>query len=331
MSYEEASALAQLRFDWRDRQEPLSAAKGAAYSLHYYQPEELLCGPALLQQFDQAALDRFLSLLTLDNMNLFWSGRQFVGCTNRKERWYGAEYAVKPLADSIVQRVQQYLDLDVIMKGVSQPELQPPCGQQGVADSYNDHGHTTTSVVSAAARVANGHTADVSARHDNSHLASNKLVSSSSSDGNRQAAESNSDDVAGTGVAGVSNHHIIRDRSISHPGIYNRSGVPQASCSVVVQPSCADEDAADAHMDVAGKEVTGRPDDSSGYCLSVGELHLPAHNWALPSDLSLRVQPNSCTDWRSPPQKLLECAGLCAWHRADTSFSLPKVRHQDGK
>jgi hypothetical protein len=40
-AWREAAALAQLRFDWRDGQEPLAAAQAAAYALHYYRPDQV--------------------------------------------------------------------------------------------------------------------------------------------------------------------------------------------------------------------------------------------------------------------------------------------------
>jgi hypothetical protein len=40
-AWHEAAALALLRFDWRDIQEPLAAAQAAAYALHYYSPQQV--------------------------------------------------------------------------------------------------------------------------------------------------------------------------------------------------------------------------------------------------------------------------------------------------
>lgn len=40
-AWHEAAALALLRFDWRDIQEPLAAAQATAYALHYYSPQQV--------------------------------------------------------------------------------------------------------------------------------------------------------------------------------------------------------------------------------------------------------------------------------------------------
>lgn len=82
----ESAALAQLRFDWRDAPEPLSAAKDAAYSSHYYEPEQLLTGPALIGGFDEAALRRFVEFLDPAAAQVVWASRRWAGATDRKER-----------------------------------------------------------------------------------------------------------------------------------------------------------------------------------------------------------------------------------------------------
>lgn len=83
----EAARLAALRFDWRDAPEPLAAAKDAAYCLHYYPPEDLLSGPALLTEFDEAALRRFVGRLDLAAAQVAWVSRRWAGGTDAKERW----------------------------------------------------------------------------------------------------------------------------------------------------------------------------------------------------------------------------------------------------
>ncbi|KAF6262496.1 Metalloenzyme, LuxS/M16 peptidase-like protein [Scenedesmus sp. NREL 46B-D3] len=69
-----------------------------------------------------------------------------------------------------------------------------------------------------------------------------------------------------------------------------------------------------------------------------GQLHLPEPNWALPTDFDLRLEEGQSAapaaaaagagvyDGAAPPPALLlQQPGLCAWHRRDTSFGLPKV------
>jgi hypothetical protein len=42
-TWNEAAAVARLKFDWRDQSEPLAAAQAAAYALHYYAPDKVSC------------------------------------------------------------------------------------------------------------------------------------------------------------------------------------------------------------------------------------------------------------------------------------------------
>jgi hypothetical protein len=84
--HQEAAALAALRFDWRDPPEPLSAARDAAYNLHYYPAEALLAGPALIGAFDEGAARGFVELLEPGRAQVAWSSRRWVGAATNKER-----------------------------------------------------------------------------------------------------------------------------------------------------------------------------------------------------------------------------------------------------
>lgn len=47
-TYAEAAALSAVRFDYRDRSEPADLAKSLAYQLHYFEPSDVLRGPAVM-------------------------------------------------------------------------------------------------------------------------------------------------------------------------------------------------------------------------------------------------------------------------------------------
>lgn len=51
-------------------------------------PEELLSGPALLQQYDPAALRAFVGRLTPANMLAVLTSKRAKGVTTHKERWW---------------------------------------------------------------------------------------------------------------------------------------------------------------------------------------------------------------------------------------------------
>ncbi len=84
--HDESAALAALRFDWRDAPDPLSAAKDAAYNLHYYPEERLLAGPALIGDWDEAAARGFVDLLEPARAQVVWVSRRWAGATGSKER-----------------------------------------------------------------------------------------------------------------------------------------------------------------------------------------------------------------------------------------------------
>ncbi|GFR39769.1 hypothetical protein Agub_g254, partial [Astrephomene gubernaculifera] len=93
----EVAAEAEVRWQWQDRSTPLDLARDVAQRLHYFGPQEVLSGPALLSEYDEAALERFLSYLTPHNCNVYLADSSFAGLTQHVEKWYGARYSEEPL------------------------------------------------------------------------------------------------------------------------------------------------------------------------------------------------------------------------------------------
>jgi len=131
-----------------------------------------------------------------------------------------------------------------------------------------------------------------------------------SADGSRLTADvalSDMEDLRG----GVS---PLRLRSISAPG-----GSP--SLAAAAAPS---ERRPDQQPELTDQTAAGAP---GPWAPKAGELHLPIASWGLPADLELRAPRGlGPLDWRVAPELLVEEAGLCCWHRLDTSYGLPKVR-----
>ncbi|GBF97149.1 insulin-degrading-like metalloprotease [Raphidocelis subcapitata] len=111
-AHSEAAELASLRFDWRDASEPLAAVKDAAFNLHYYPAPRILSGPALLGDFDEAALRRLLAVLEPAGAQVLWASRRWAGLTSSKERWYGASYSLGPLEAEMSEAIQSYPGAD---------------------------------------------------------------------------------------------------------------------------------------------------------------------------------------------------------------------------
>ncbi|EFJ44956.1 hypothetical protein VOLCADRAFT_94765 [Volvox carteri f. nagariensis] len=93
----EVAAAAAVRWQYQDRTAPLDLARDVAQRLHYFEPEAVLSGNALLYEYDGAALERFLSYITPQNCNVFLSDSFLSDRTDRVEPWYGARYSVEPL------------------------------------------------------------------------------------------------------------------------------------------------------------------------------------------------------------------------------------------
>mmetsp|Transcript_12105 Transcript_12105/g.38324 ORF Transcript_12105/g.38324 Transcript_12105/m.38324 type:complete len:750 (+) Transcript_12105:181-2430(+) len=94
--YEEIEATSRLKFDYRDREDPLPLVKGLAQRLHYYPPSHLLSGPALVHAWDPAAITAMLEELRPANMNAMVAAQEHAGDAMCKEPWYGCKYSVGP-------------------------------------------------------------------------------------------------------------------------------------------------------------------------------------------------------------------------------------------
>jgi secreted Zn-dependent insulinase-like peptidase len=141
------------------------------------------------------------------------------------------------------------------------------------------------------------------------------------------------------------NAGVVDSKEVWYGAEYGVQQLPQAWLDSIARYQAVDsQDAASAAAGTAEEtqqqqqqqqqlqqqELTPRP----------GELHLPEPNWALPTDFDLRLEDSKTAAAAAagaggaaaydgaapPPTLLLEQPGLCAWHRRDISFGLPKVR-----
>ncbi|GMH39806.1 hypothetical protein BSKO_07704 [Bryopsis sp. KO-2023] len=109
-SFAELKNITEIKFDYKGREGPTAYASRLATNLHYFDVPEILSLPSLLEKYDGEALDRFLSYLTPENMNIYFASRHFEGTTDLKEKWYEAKYSVKPIPEDIKKAIQDAQD-----------------------------------------------------------------------------------------------------------------------------------------------------------------------------------------------------------------------------
>jgi secreted Zn-dependent insulinase-like peptidase len=130
-SWREAAALAALRFEWRDAQDPLTTAQAAAAALHHHAPSDILSGPAVMTGYSAAALRWFAAQLVPADLTVFWSSRRHTAAATQREPWYGARHApAQPLPAPWLERAAAYASLDAAASSERQAAQPAPQQQQ---------------------------------------------------------------------------------------------------------------------------------------------------------------------------------------------------------
>ena len=66
--WREEQQIQDIKFRFRDKEKPISCARGIAALMQKYALNEVLTGPSLMKEYDPAIITELLSHLTPDNM-----------------------------------------------------------------------------------------------------------------------------------------------------------------------------------------------------------------------------------------------------------------------
>ena len=90
--YEEVKEIAKLNFDYRVKLSPISATKIFSSYLMDFAPEDVLAGSSLFGEFKESLLKKYLDMLTLDNLNIYFVSKKFEKECTLTEEIYGTKY-----------------------------------------------------------------------------------------------------------------------------------------------------------------------------------------------------------------------------------------------
>ena len=82
----------QLRFDYKNKLSPINATKGYASLLMNYKPEDILFAGKIFKEYDENLIRKYLNLLTLDNLNIYFISNSFEKECELTEKWFGTKY-----------------------------------------------------------------------------------------------------------------------------------------------------------------------------------------------------------------------------------------------
>ena len=90
--YEELKELRQMKFDYREKRYPSEATEEYAENLIDYDIEDVISGPYLYGEFNEPLIRKYLDMLTLDNLNIYFRSKSFEKECNLVEEYYGTKY-----------------------------------------------------------------------------------------------------------------------------------------------------------------------------------------------------------------------------------------------
>ena len=94
---EEEKEIHQTEFDYREKLNPSLATEMYAKSLMNYDIEDVISGPYLFREFDESLIRKYLDMLTLDNLNIYFKSNSFEKEFNLVEEYYGTKYCKEKL------------------------------------------------------------------------------------------------------------------------------------------------------------------------------------------------------------------------------------------
>jgi insulysin len=93
--YTEQSRLAELAFRFREQASPMGYVSALASGMHYYDPEDVLRGPYLMDHYQEAALAELLQQVSPGNAYVTFSDKAVTG--NQVSNYYQVPYSVQTL------------------------------------------------------------------------------------------------------------------------------------------------------------------------------------------------------------------------------------------
>eukprot|EP01118_Nematostelium_gracile_P012448 TRINITY_DN4540_c0_g1_i3.p1 TRINITY_DN4540_c0_g1~~TRINITY_DN4540_c0_g1_i3.p1 ORF type:complete len:814 (-),score=196.19 TRINITY_DN4540_c0_g1_i3:117-2558(-) len=127
--FEEIRNVDRINWRFKQAQEGYDYVSGLASDMHSYQPVHYLVGDDIYEEFDPEYIRRILGYLKPDNLILFVTSQEFANKPNSaKEQWYGTEYQMEDLPESLLER----------LRNVSlNSELHIPARNEFIADRFD--------------------------------------------------------------------------------------------------------------------------------------------------------------------------------------------------
>ncbi|KAK9290443.1 hypothetical protein L1049_008613 [Liquidambar formosana] len=102
--FDELSSICETQFHYQDKISPFNYVDNIAPSMQLYPPKDWLVQSSLPSKFSPGIIQKVLDELTPNNVRIFWESKNFEGCTNMIEPWFGTAYSVEKITVSLIQQ-----------------------------------------------------------------------------------------------------------------------------------------------------------------------------------------------------------------------------------
>ena len=91
--FDEEKNIAQLKFDYRDKKKPIDFTEKYSEYLILYKPEDIFIGETLYKEYNEELIKKYLDLLNMNNLNIYYISKSLEKECNLTEKWYGTKYS----------------------------------------------------------------------------------------------------------------------------------------------------------------------------------------------------------------------------------------------
>lgn len=102
--YKELSDVCAMSYDFKDKEKPSSYVGTISCAINRYPMEKVLTAKVLMRENQPDIIKLILDKLTPGNMKVEVLAQAFKGKTDQVEKWYGTEYSLVPIEESLMER-----------------------------------------------------------------------------------------------------------------------------------------------------------------------------------------------------------------------------------
>jgi len=105
--FEEVKNVKKLKFDFKNKEDPMSYCSDLAYNSKNYEMEDILTGPYLIETLNEELYIKVRDSLSMDRANIYMISKEFPDKDSfLTERWYGTRYKKERISQELIDFYQ---------------------------------------------------------------------------------------------------------------------------------------------------------------------------------------------------------------------------------